>query len=90
VEIDPSPMPLKAIEASIESRRSKNGESEYSTRKDVVHKVLLRAIKRYAASVKLKISINYRYYQSKFEQSLGSKEIHKDDFRKKVHEFIDS
>lgn len=68
-------MPIKAIEASIKSRRIRNGESEHGTRKDVVHKAILRGIKR--------------YYEKKFEELIGSDVIPKEDYGLKIQEFID-
>jgi hypothetical protein len=67
-------MPIKAIEASIKSRRIRNGESEHGTRKDVVHKAIFRGIKR--------------YYEKKFEELLGSDVIPKEDYSVKIQEFI--
>ena len=69
-------MPSKAIEASIESRKIKNGDTEHSCRRDVVHKALFRAMKR--------------YYSCKFEEAYGSQTITKDDFKRLVKVFIDA
>lgn len=64
-------IPTKAIEASIKKRRQTNGgDSELSTRKDVVHKAIFRAMKR--------------YYSAKFENEFGDQEIHKDEFKRQV------
>lgn len=59
-------MPEKAIKASIESRKSKIRDSGHSKRKDVIHKAIFRAMKR--------------YYSGEFQRFIGSQKIHKNEF----------
>mmetsp|Transcript_7373 Transcript_7373/g.6532 ORF Transcript_7373/g.6532 Transcript_7373/m.6532 type:complete len:115 (-) Transcript_7373:290-634(-) len=69
-------MPIKAIEASIKSRKERNGNSEHGKRRDVIHKAFFRAMKR--------------YYSEKFETAFGAKEITKEEFKRHVIAFTDA
>ena len=83
-------MPIKAIEASILSRKNKQkckNSKEFSTkassprtahskRRDVIHKAFFRAMKR--------------FYSDKFQKSFGATEITKEEFKNQVISFTDS
>lgn len=69
-------VPLKAIEASIKSRKTKKDKSEFGVRRDVVHKAIFRAMRR--------------YFFLKFEQMYAAQGINKDNFKELIISFIES
>ena len=69
-------MPIIAIQASIKSRKAKKSLRDHSKRKDVIHKAIFRAMKR--------------YYSEKFEETFGSSEITKEEFKNYAIEFTNS
>lgn len=68
--------PMKAIEASIKSRKTKNNKSEFCSRRDVVHKAIFRAMRR--------------YYFGIFEDIHSENPATKENFKDFVTEFISS
>lgn len=67
-------MPVKAIEASIKSRRNKKDKSEFCVRRDVVHKAIFRAMRR--------------HYFVKFEQRNTTNDINKETYKDLIVEYL--
>lgn len=60
-------VPFKAIECSYKKRKNKNEKSQFSSRRDVIHKAIFRALRR--------------HFSSEFENMHTDAEVTKDNFK---------
>jgi hypothetical protein len=66
-------MPIKAIDSSFKKRKNNGEKSQFSIRRDVVHKAIFRAMRR--------------HYALELENSFPNVKISKENFKDLVSEF---